>query len=268
MSHASEAGPAGHAGSAGTAGPDAAGLSAQPDRGASWWRFPLAWPQWARRTRVLAAVAAVSGAVFLTLALLVDAGWESGFRLDARIASWADEFVQSHERYEELVSMVTHLGDSLSVGVFAGFATVILLGHRLWRSFWFLFVTLGVGFLGAYVMKYVVDRPRPPSEFGLEEFSPSFPSGHTTGSTLLWLALFLLIIPWEPRSRWPWIGFFSVGMLTVVAASRVLLAAHYLSDVLAGLCWGLAWVCLSLLLVQPWKEIEGIRERQGRGTET
>lgn len=213
-------------------------------------------------------VAAVFGAVFLLLAVLVDVGWESGFRLDARIAAWADDLVTSNETYETVVSMVTHLGDTLSVLVFAGFATLILWGHRLWRSFWFLFVTLGVGFLGAFVMKYAVDRPRPPSEYGLEEFSPSFPSGHTAGSALLWLALFLIVMPWEPKPRWPWIGFFSVGMLTIVAASRVLLAAHYLSDVLASLCWSISWVCLALLIVRPWKETDAIRGRQDRGPES
>lgn len=68
---------------------------------------------------------------------------------------------------------------------------------------------------------------------------PSFPSGHTMAS--LALASALGIVCWPTRGRWLAWG---VGLLFAlgVAWSRLYLAAHYPSDVLAGWLATTAWV--------------------------
>jgi membrane-associated phospholipid phosphatase len=73
----------------------------------------------------------------------------------------------------------------------------------------------------------------------------SFPSGH---AALGWLLLPSLLI-WPPGSRgYRWAFAVSVGWGSFVAASRVVIGAHYLSDVLfsSALAWG-------VMAFAPWQ---------------
>ena len=98
------------------------------------------------------------------------------------------------------------------------------------------------------ILKEIVNRPRPFVEYGLETFalhvsgSPSFPSGHATKSVALALP-FLLFVTAE--DRWHKAAKVLLVILALgVCYSRVMLGAHYLSDVLAGA--GMALICAPL----------------------
>lgn len=103
------------------------------------------------------------------------------------------------------------------------------------RVFLFLFVAVAVSGLACDLVKFLFGRARPKMLFGhgLYGFSffqlsgkmTSFPSGHTNTAFALATALFLL------APRWGWLYF---PLALVVGASRVLVGAHYPSDVLAG----------------------------------
>ena len=74
-----------------------------------------------------------------------------------------------------------------------------------------------------------------------ETLGPSFPSGHSSTAAALWAAVALVAARWLGR-RWiaPLAGA-AVGIGVAVAASRVLLDVHWLTDVIAGLALGWAW---------------------------
>ena len=106
---------------------------------------------------------------------------------------------------------------------------------------------LGIGFGGAvlltYMLKAVIQRPRPdlfaplitmPTDF-------SFPSAHTAQITAFCLCLLLLV----GRDRLLGFGLLclaSVVLIGVVAFSRVYLHVHFASDVIAGLLLPIIWV--------------------------
>ncbi|NTV02076.1 MAG: phosphatase PAP2 family protein [Chlorobiaceae bacterium] len=112
----------------------------------------------------------------------------------------------------------------------------------------FIFMTVAASGLAADLLKVIFGRARPmllfdTGTFGLGWFSyvhewTSFPSGHSTTALSLAVALSLL----QPRYR---LLFLTGGVL--VAASRVVLCQHYLSDVLAGSMLGAS---TSMLLYQ------------------
>jgi membrane-associated phospholipid phosphatase len=100
--------------------------------------------------------------------------------------------------------------------------------------------------------KPLIGRVRPETAFSIHSFS--FPSGHTLGATILAGALLAVLLP-ACRAAWQrWALCFTLPLWPLVtAASRVYLGAHYLTDVVAGLALGTAWVCccLGVLLRRP-----------------
>ncbi len=92
-----------------------------------------------------------------------------------------------------------------------------------------------------YALKYLVDRPRPPSLAGLAAISPSFPSAHATVAVALYGFLALAIAAGLPGRRR---AVLTAGATFILAigATRLVLSLHYLSDVVAGYAIGGAWL--------------------------
>ena len=141
---------------------------------------------------------------------------------------------------------------ALVLSTVGGLQVMIALSALLILGLWFKShreaVFFAVSMIGASVImgltKVVLARPRPelfPDVNYWKTASPSFPSGHATGSAVFALTLFFVVRRLAPK----WQGL--VGVLGVlfclsVSASRLYLQVHYPSDILAGLALGSGWV--------------------------
>jgi undecaprenyl-diphosphatase len=100
-------------------------------------------------------------------------------------------------------------------------------------------VYIATGLL-TWLLKNTVEIPRP-VDF---QTGFSFPSAHTSMSVAVYGFLALMIARELPAQR-RWIPYTSAGLvITLIGLSRLYLGAHWFSDVLAGLCLGIAWVAL------------------------
>ena len=127
----------------------------------------------------------------------------------------------------------------------------------VWRNgdrLWVLALVLVVpgGMLINAALKVVFDRARPTWDDPLLTLTTrSFPSGHAAGSTLFYgfLACYLV---WRMKSDSARILVIlgCVAMVVLVGFSRVYLGVHYLSDVLAGMSLGTAWLALCMIAVR------------------
>ena len=70
---------------------------------------------------------------------------------------------------------------------------------------------------------------------------PSFPSGHSATAAAFYATAALLLGRWRGRPARAVLAGLAAGIAVAVAASRVLLDVHWLSDVIAGLALGWAW---------------------------
>jgi undecaprenyl-diphosphatase len=148
---------------------------------------------------------------------------------------------------------LTALGAVTFPGNAAVMATVgvLVLATLLVRREWLLAGAWTIGTVGnglcVRILKLLFARARPVHDHALAEYGYSFPSGHAAGALvvyglLAWLVL--LGLADLPGRRRPAVAAAAAVLVACVATSRVLLQVHYLSDVLAGLLLGLAWLAL------------------------
>ena len=156
---------------------------------------------------------------------------------------------------------ITTLGDRDFLIVLASVVAAALLWLRRWALAGAWIIATGGGGLLNLALKGLFERPRPPHEHGLvTETSWSFPSGHASGSMLIYGLLGYLILRHTPRAWHIPVAVVTVALIVFVGSSRVLLQVHYFSDVLAGYASAGAWVavCIAGLEAVRWREAKRI----------
>ncbi|HEY0627633.1 MAG TPA: phosphatase PAP2 family protein [Allosphingosinicella sp.] len=140
--------------------------------------------------------------------------------------------------------LLTHLGGWIVLtAVTAAAALYLLLKRRLHDALLLLAVTMG-GRAMMELQKYVVGRARPDELEHLASFhSLSFPSGHATNATTVYLAIALLLFP----SRWSVAAALLLALL--IGLTRPILGVHWPSDVVGGWAFGLLWTLGLIRLV-------------------
>jgi undecaprenyl-diphosphatase len=155
-----------------------------------------------------------------------------------------------HPAATQLLFAITHMHSTTGLVVMsAALALALAFAGRARWIVWLVLTVQGGQLLNAGV-KELFHRARPHWDTPLVELSTySFPSGHAAGSTVFWG--FVCVLAWNWPAPAPVkraIAALAVLMVALTCLSRVYLGAHYLSDVLAGACEGVAWVSAWALL--------------------
>lgn len=173
------------------------------------------------------------------------------FAFDERAVLAAKEVPQLVARFFRLI---TDVGKSEWILIPSGLMCLLLVSiswqrlsnrRKVWMSrllfdVWFMFLSVGASGLLANLMKYIVGRARPKhlEPLGFGYFDPlsfnssflSFPSGHS-----ITIAAFATVL----ALRFPRYTILFAGLALLVGTSRVIVGAHYPSDVIMGLTIGL-----------------------------
>jgi undecaprenyl-diphosphatase len=184
----------------------------------------------------------VGGVVLGVLALLVHTN--SGMlSVDRSIAPWGEEHLTAFSKW--MLDFVTSFGTK---GVIAGFTVGVLVVEVLRRPSRWLPVFLVTAVVGQALMsllvKDLIDRVRPTANPIAHTLGPSFPSGHTTAAAACFAAFALVLGRGRSRNVQSLLAGVAVFIAIAVAASRVLLGVHWLTDVIGGLALGWAWFAL------------------------
>jgi undecaprenyl-diphosphatase len=150
----------------------------------------------------------------------------------------------------ESAALVTSwLGGTTGLVILGTLLAALLVREAAWLDLVFLVVAFVGSQLAVAQLKEVFERPRPPygSAVPLPD-SFSFPSGHAGGGVAAFGAAAVLVSErlTSPRAR---AAVWAAACALAVASglSRIALNVHYLSDVLAGWCFGLAWLAACVL---------------------
>jgi membrane-associated phospholipid phosphatase len=190
----------------------------------------------------LGAAAAVFVAGWLSLGLLAYfvRGSSTVVRIDTGVARWGDRHATLFS--DDVVGLVTLLGNTYVVVALAlVLAVVDSVRRRNARVVLFVVTVVAGDGLITLAVKNLIDRARPTFNPIAYSLGPSFPSGHTSMAAGFYAAAALLLSRGHSPRAAAALGGSAVGIAVAVAASRVFLDVHWLSDVVAGLGLGWAW---------------------------
>jgi membrane-associated phospholipid phosphatase len=184
-------------------------------------------------------------------------------RVDTGVANATHQWVVHRGHwFVQLVLAVSWLGRPPFLTLMATIAAVYVWHSGRRRLAAFVVTTAVVGGLIDTAVKVLVNRPRPVLADPLAHaVGKSFPSGHAMSSTVVYGALLLVFLPVVPRRR-RWLAVAATATLVLlIAASRIALGVHFLSDVLGGIVLGLAWLAASTAAFRVWRTERGRRPR-------
>lgn len=173
---------------------------------------------------------------------------------DVYIAQWLH--MHATPLVTQWMLVFTHLHGIAAISSYV----VLVAAYLAWRRNWYwllcVVITVPSGMLLNVLMKLAFQRARPSFEEPLLALTTySFPSGHVAGATLFYGVLVAMLIVKIKKRHWQTllvVG--AIGLVGLVALTRMYLGAHYLSDVIAAFAEGVAWVALCLISIHRFSE--------------
>ena len=180
--------------------------------------------------------------------------------IDLQLANWFH--ARATPRVTQFTLLFTHWNSVAGVLAMSGVLGYALLRRRLGYWLLALLATVPGGMAVNVLMKLAFARARPVFEAPLVSLHTfSFPSGHASGATLFYGFLACLLVRHvASNGKRAAIVLAAALMVAAVCLSRVYLGAHYLTDVLAGVAEGLAWLAVCITAISHLR-----RRRDARG---
>ncbi len=194
---------------------------------------------------------AITVAAGLTAVMATQSQLLSGF--DEAIVSftrdWADPLEWPVTLTHEIANKTGVIWSSFIAGLFALF----LLARRRWAAGAFLLASAFLGGLIGLAFKELVARQRPPGAQRYEEvLTDSFPSGHTMVGIYLYLATGLIVLRIGQANNRRWmviLGWTLIAFGPLLGLTRIIVGAHWPTDVIGGWAFGSAVVLACALVL-------------------
>jgi membrane-associated phospholipid phosphatase len=172
---------------------------------------------------------------------------------DHEVAGWFHAHLT--QTFVSVLRAFTEFGSGEWIGLILFAVVLFFAWKRWWPSLGTLIVAVPGGMLLNEWVKILVHRQRPFLDGPFVDWSGySFASGHTIGATLLYGQLLLFILPSLKARHWRLLSVFSaVSLIALVGFSRIALGAHFLTDVLAAIFFGIIWLAFCLFATKPMR---------------
>jgi membrane-associated phospholipid phosphatase len=179
-------------------------------------------------------------------------GWAS--RLDTATTSW----LAAHRSLglDVAATVITDFGSPVATA-----AGAVICAALLW--WWAQSMIAGVVVIGTVgaadvagmALQAVVGRPRPAPQWQVVlEAGPSFPSGHVTSTAALLGIVAVVVGIDRGRATRAWLAVAVVTAVVLVAAARVYLGVHWLTDVTAGAILAALFVTIGAAVIDAFAD--------------
>lgn len=179
---------------------------------------------------------------------------------DQMVITWIGE--HTSPALQKSMDIISMLGSSEVILLVTVLIGLVFLMKRDWVHFILFFIVSVGGVILNLAMKLIFQRERPGGDisyievfnFSFELPSYSYPSGHTMRSTILLLfVMYLASIFIRKNYLRVTTYIISFVLIFLVALSRLMLEAHFLSDTLGAVLISITWVSLSLYIYNKYK---------------
>jgi undecaprenyl-diphosphatase len=204
------------------------------------------------RAVVYAVVVAIPIAV---LAYLVRTQFGPLIDLDQRVSAAATNVTRSHDDLHSFAQSWERVSQPWVMYAVVGVPACVVAWTRLHlrtRALWAA-ATMATGWLIAVLLKLSVQRARPTVEdpFAVHH-GYSFPSGHATNNAIVVTAVLLLLRPVLSATVRTFLLVLGVAWVLLTCVDRLLVGAHFLSDVAAGVLLGVGLCAASYAGYVGW----------------
>ena len=213
-----------------------------------------------RKTYFTAIVTVIAFITFMIIMYTINSGTEF---------SWEKPIQQYFQAWNEGAVHVfftywTELGSRIGIGL----VTLLLAVWLGWKQKDFLAMAILALSVAAtdrlnVFIKHLVARDRPAIDPSIDAVGYSFPSGHAMLSIFTYsLAAYFLtrVIRQKGRSSLVWIA--AMVIIIITGISRIVLSAHFPSDVLAGYCLGLVCLIVTIKLYKLLVPLVNLKKKK------
>ena len=138
--------------------------------------------------------------------------------------------------------MITIIADTYQSAVITILLVTFLYFKKHYREALFLVITMTTCGLAMPLLKNIFSRERPNFYRLIEISGYSFPSGHTTSATTMYLTLAIILLSIMKKLNKYFVFSIAVLGIVIIGSSRIYLGVHYPTDVMAGICLGISIV--------------------------
>ncbi|MDQ6716167.1 MAG: phosphatase PAP2 family protein [Actinomycetota bacterium] len=197
---------------------------------------------------------------FFGLLFLVEDKWGPLTGADQGARDSLHQYALGEPGFVSVMRFLSDSGSALAWQIVTVVVAAFLLFRRLWRLAAFTVVTIAGSSLLNTAVKALVRRDRPlVTQPFVNEPGASFPSGHSQAAVVGYGVLLLLVLPALTHTWRRAVVVVAVLMVLGIGFSRVALAAHFVSDVVAGFTLGAVWLGLMTAIFRPWRNLEEVR---------
>ena len=173
-----------------------------------------------------------------------ESGWVTSLDM-----SWIERIQGAvSEGKTSFFAKVTELGNMKLVIVLTIIIAIVLFFKRKYaEGLWFGGTILFCAAIGGKILKKAFDRDRPEFLQLVEKTTESFPSGHSTATTIFYgfIGLVLVLASVQIWKKFV-VGFITLAWILFILVTRIYLGVHFPTDVIGGFLYGIAAVLLSL----------------------
>lgn len=153
-----------------------------------------------------------------------------------------------NEWLTKFYKMITIIADTYQSAIITILLVALLYIKKYYREALFLTVTMSVCGLAMPLLKNIFSRERPNFHRLIEISGYSFPSGHTTSATTMYLTLAIILLSIMKKLNKYFVFSIAVLGIVIIGSSRIYLGVHYPTDVMAGICLGISIVSTVYIL--------------------
>ena len=153
-------------------------------------------------------------------------------------------YIQSleNEYLTVFYKMITIIADTYQSAIITILLVTFLYFKKHYREALFLAITMTTCGLAMPLLKNIFRRERPNFYRLIEISGYSFPSGHTTSATTMYLTLAIILLSIMKKLNKYFVFSIAVLGIVIIGGSRIYLGVHYPTDVMAGICLGISIV--------------------------